>query len=615
MPLRTSTGPHHRRRRRLGAILLAATAIVASTVAFTQLAFAATLFSADFEDNSLSSWSKSGGTWTTVSDGSQVARQSNAGSENARLFNGSNSWTAYSVQARVKPLTLGSGGFAGLLARASGSTKFYRLALLSGNQVQLQAVSGSSVTVLGTVSHPVSTGSWYTLLIDVNGSTIRATVDGVQVASGSSTLSSAGRIGLQTSYASASFDDLVVLSSGSTTPTTSASPTTSVSPSVSASPSTSVSPSIPPPTGTLFVATNGNDASPGTLAQPLLTLQRAHDLIQPGGTIAVRGGTYAPPVTVKITKNGTSSNPITMTNYNGERAILDGENMPYTPGALDSSIPRADRGALHVEGDWWRFVGLEIIHGPYGVFGVDTNNVVYDRLITRDNYESGLHLQGASSGNQIINLDSYGNRDPRKNGESADGLAIKEGSGSGNVVRGARLWNNVDDGFDAWEFGSSILIENSASWGNGVNRWNFPDFAGDGNGWKMGGGDPIVTASHTIRNTYAFDNANNGFIDNGNPGQHVLDRNTAWRNTGTGYRFDRSSARLSNNLAVANGTPATLGTSTATANSWNIKSSWSAGDLLSTDPSTLTGPRNTDGSIRTSDFLRPRDYPNLGARI
>ena len=38
--------------------------------------------------------------------------------------------------------------------------------------------------------------------------------------------------------------------------------------------------------------------------------------------------------------------------------------------------------------------------------------------------------------------------DPRKNGESADGLAIKEGSGTGNIVRGARLWNNVDDGLD-----------------------------------------------------------------------------------------------------------------------------------------------------------------------
>lgn len=47
-------------------------------------------------------------------------------------------------------------------------------------------------------------------------------------------------------------------------------------------------------------------------------------------------------------------------------------------------------------------------------------------------------------------LDSYRNRDPRKNGESADGFAVKEGSGTGNVLRGARLWDNVDDGLDFW---------------------------------------------------------------------------------------------------------------------------------------------------------------------
>jgi hypothetical protein len=62
----------------------------------------------------------------------------------------------------------------------------------------------------------------------------------------------------------------------------------------------------------------------------------------------------------------------------------------------------------------------------------------------------GFQMQGASANNLILYLDSYGNRDPRKNGESADGFACKEGSGTGNVLRGARLWNNVDDGLDLW---------------------------------------------------------------------------------------------------------------------------------------------------------------------
>jgi len=62
----------------------------------------------------------------------------------------------------------------------------------------------------------------------------------------------------------------------------------------------------------------------------------------------------------------------------------------------------------------------------------------------------GFQIEGDSANNVVLYLDSYGNRDPRKNGESADGFACKEGSGEGNVLRGARLWNNVDDGLDLW---------------------------------------------------------------------------------------------------------------------------------------------------------------------
>lgn len=598
------------RRQRLallGGGLVAA--IAAMVISFSSIAGAATLFSDDFSDGDTSGWSKSGGTWSVVTDGSAALRQSSATSENARLFAGTAGWTDYSVQARVKPL--GTTGLVGLLGRASGSTKFYRLALVAGSQAQLQVVNGSSVTVLGSVSRTFAAGTWYTLRLEVSGTTVSATVDGAAVGQGTSSVSPTGRIGLQTLTSTATFDDVLVSSAGSP-PSTSPSTSPSVSPTVSPTSSPTVSPTSQPPTGTLIVATNGNDANPGTLAQPLRTIQRGVDLVAAGGTIAVRGGTYAPTTTIKVLKDGTSANPITLTNYNGEHVIIDGEAMPYTPGAVDSSIPRADRGALHVEGDWWRFIGLEIIHGPYGVFGVDTNNGVYDRLITRDNYESGLHLQGASAGNQILNLDSFGNRDPRNNGESADGLAIKEGSGNGNVVRGARLWFNSDDGFDAWEFLSPITIENSLAYGNGYNRWSIPNYTGDGNGFKLGGGDVDLPAAHVTRNSMAWDNSAGGFIDNANPGALVLDHNTAWRNGGTGFDTADSAGTLTRNLAVANGTNQSLGSSSNSNNSWNIGGTWT---FVSTDSATITGPRTAAGAIATSTFLRPSNGADVGARI
>ncbi len=369
----------------------------------------------------------------------------------------------------------------------------------------------------------------------------------------------------------------------------------------------------PQPGNALYVSPSGNDANAGTLAAPLRTVQRAVDLAQAGYTIHLRAGTYAPATNIQLLKSGTSSQPITLRNYNSERAIIDGENMPHTPAPVGGSIPRPERGAIHIEGEYWRLIGLEIINGPYGIFGIDTNFGVYDRLITRDNYESGLHLQGASGNNQIINLDSFGNRDPRNSGESADGVAIKEGSGTGNIIRGARLWNNSDDGLDFWEFLSPVTVDNSIAYGNGFNRWGIPGYTGDGNGFKLGGGDEDLPAAHITRNSMAWGNSAGGFIDNANPGALRADHCTAWSNGGTGFDFaDTSGGNLTRNLSVANGTTVSAGSATQSNNSWNIGGTWT---FASTSTGTITGPRTADGSIPSSNFLHPSNGADVGARL
>ncbi len=169
-------------------------AVVGSTAALTfgligvTNAFAATAFTANFEDGTTNGWSKSGGAWSVVTDGSKVAQQSNSTTNNARLFAGDSGWTTQTVQARVKPLSLGSNGFVGLLARAKGATSFYRLALIPGNLVQLQAVNSGAVTVLASSSRTVSTGTWYTLSITASGSTISGSVNGSSIGSASSSV-------------------------------------------------------------------------------------------------------------------------------------------------------------------------------------------------------------------------------------------------------------------------------------------------------------------------------------------------------------------------------------------------------------------------------------------
>jgi hypothetical protein len=370
---------------------------------------------------------------------------------------------------------------------------------------------------------------------------------------------------------------------------------------------------------TLVVATNGSDSAPGTITQPLRTVQRAVDLAKPGDTIAVRGGTYALTDNITITTSGTSSQPIALGAYQGERVVIDGEQLPASHTPVGGSIPRAERGAIHQEASYWRISDLEIVNGPYGVYCDGCNGNLFARLKTHDNYESGFQLQGVSSNNQILNLDSYANRDPRKNGESADGLAVKEGSGTGNVVRGARLWNNVDDGFDAWKFTSPVLIENTVAYGNGFNRWGFPDFAGDGNGFKLGGGSPAPAVAHTVRNSVSFKNAAHGLTDNGNTGALALSRNSTYANAGTGFDVDISGGKavLTANLSVADTRPAALGSATVSSgNSWDLGGTWNASSVLSTDPAPLTGARAADGSLPPApSFLVPRNGAGIGARF
>ncbi|CAE6430514.1 unnamed protein product [Rhizoctonia solani] len=365
----------------------------------------------------------------------------------------------------------------------------------------------------------------------------------------------------------------------------------------------------------IYVSPSGNDSSAGTLDAPLKSIQTAINKAVAGDTIYLRGGTYSLTTNLQITKNGTSSAKYTLTNYQSEKVIIDGEGLPYTPAELGGSIPNKDRGILHIEGSYWRFIGLELINGPYGVFSRDASNNYYERLSTHDNYETGFQIQGAASNNVVINLDSYNNRDPRKNGESADGMGVKEGSGTGNVIRGSRFWNNVDDGLDFWEFLSPVTVENCYSWGNGFNRWGFSPFEGDGNGFKLGGGAKDTAVAHVVKNSIAWNNAVGGFIDNTQPGKMQISRNTAWNNiAGSGFDFADSSAAVTNNASIGlyNKNNYLAGSGTASGNSWQ-SGTWSNSSFKSVDSSILTGPRNSTGGIVPSNFLLPTSGAAIGA--
>jgi len=75
----------------------------------------------------------------------------------------------------------------------------------------------------------------------------------------------------------------------------------------------------------VYVAVNGNDSNAGTIDAPVNTIQKGLELVTPGFTVFVRGGTYKEKVS--FPKSGRKDKPITIKPYQAEKAIISGEGL------------------------------------------------------------------------------------------------------------------------------------------------------------------------------------------------------------------------------------------------------------------------------------------------
>src|SRR5262249_36383939 len=71
-----------------------------------------------------------------------------------------------------------------------------------------------------------------------------------------------------------------------------------------------------------FVATNGLDTNPGTMAQPFLTISKAASVVNAGDIVNIRSRTYRE--TVTFSRSGTLASQITFQNYSNEVATVNG---------------------------------------------------------------------------------------------------------------------------------------------------------------------------------------------------------------------------------------------------------------------------------------------------
>jgi hypothetical protein len=324
--------------------------------------------------------------------------------------------------------------------------------------------------------------------------------------------------------------------------------------------SSHAAPSLAANAENIFVATNGLDINPGTLSQPT-TLPQALQLVAPGGTIYLRGGTYSYSNQITIERGNSGGGDQLCKRlfaYSTERPVLDFSAQPY---GKTSRV--TNRRGIQVNGHWWHLRGLEVKGSADSGIFIGGNSNIIERCVAHHNRDSGIQIARYSSSasraewpayNLILNCDSHDNFDaPPNRGENADGFACKLTSGPGNVFRGCVAHHNIDDGWDLFtktETGpiAPVVIDQCIAYANGELSDGTQNKRGDRNGFKLGGVN--IAVNHIVTRSIAFDNGKNGFTWNSNPGRIRMVNNFAFSNRRGNYKFDRTGPIFINNLSL-----------------------------------------------------------------
>ncbi|MFZ1290937.1 MAG: right-handed parallel beta-helix repeat-containing protein [Melioribacteraceae bacterium] len=344
----------------------------------------------------------------------------------------------------------------------------------------------------------------------------------------------------------------------------------------------------------IYISPNGNDTNIGSISLPLQTIKKAFDKIKiSGDTIYLREGTYSQSITLEPPISGDSINYKFLIAYYNEKPIIDFSGQSYSS---------SNRG-IKLTKNYWHLKGIEIKNAGDNGIHISGNYNTVENCILHHNKDTGLQISNGGSYNQVINCDSYSNYDSVSHGENADGFAPKLDVGPGNYFKNCRAYNNSDDGWDCYESQYQIIIDSCWSFHNGYNIWGDNAFAGDGNGFKLGGN--YISANMIIRNSIAFDNVAKGFDQNHNTAGITVYNCTAFRN-GTNFSFSEnpndSIHILKNNISLEGDVKIAL-TSIQEKNSWNLFTISSL-EFVSLDTSLAFLERNENFNFQKTDFLR-----------
>lgn len=255
-----------------------------------------------------------------------------------------------------------------------------------------------------------------------------------------------------------------------------------------------------------------------------VTLQKAIELLPPGGTILLEDGDYDG-LKLPVSASGTPDKMKTL------KAV--GNNVRFI-------------GEYLHEASYWNVSNIEIFGAQMIVHG---SHNYFEKMVTHGAPDTGFQISSPerlgralwASYNTVVDSESFNNMD--KSQINADGFAAKMRIGDGNTFVRCVSHHNIDDGWDLFnkvEDGANgvVTIVDSVAYMNGQTM-DVPVKGGTrGNGFKLGGeGLPVA---HIVKNSVAFRNNMDGFTDNFNPGALTLENNVAIDNVRFNYLFRKS---------------------------------------------------------------------------
>ena len=357
--------------------------------------------------------------------------------------------------------------------------------------------------------------------------------------------------------------------------------------------SLSAGPSAPAPapepvakaTSALYVALGGSDSNDGrSVDNPVKTIYKALQLVEPGDTVYLRGGVYKGKYQSyfgydrqPFTTSGTQDKPITITSYPGERAIVDGSDRHWSNYESLSSPE-----LFKVVADYYVIQDLTFRNGAGRGLYIRGKHVTVRNVLSHNHHSDGIYFKGDYG--TFENIVSHSNYSEQNGGDSADGIKIAYGAH--NTVRNSLAYDNSDDGIDIF-CASKSLVEYSVSHSNGRGH------SGDGNGFKLGC-RMVANNDNLARYNVAYRNRANNFDSNSGGGLTML-HNTSWSAGSHGFiaYAPTSSGRapnvVKNNISYQDGK--------AVGKSRDDKSSHNSWDLK------IDNPQFTSLDPRSHDFL------------